>query len=188
MKYLVLASLVLGALGAGAALEQYKIDADHAQVLFVSNHMGFSKTYGWFEKVDGNFAIDDANLAASTVELNLAASSLSTAVKKRDQHLKGPDFLDTKQFPKITFKSESIKKLKDKTYEISGKLTLHGVTNTEVMKFERMKTGEDPWKNMRTGGEGRMTIKRSQYGIKYMMDGIPDEVEIIASLEGLLKK
>jgi len=185
MKRIMFIGLVLAAGVVHAAADKYKVDKDHAQVLFVSNHLGFSKTYGWFTKVEGDFEIDEANPSASKVDLNIVANSLTTAVEKKDQHLKSPDFLDTKQFPKVTFKSETVKKVDDKTYEIKGKLTLHGKTNTEIMKFERMKTGEDPWKNIRTGGEGKMTIKRSDYGIKYMMDGIPDQVEIIASLEGI---
>ena len=188
MRKFALLALSLIAASAFAAPEKFKVDPDHAQVLFVSNHLGFSKTYGWFEKVEGNFVLDDASPAANQVELNIVADSLTTAVKKKDQHLKSPDFLDTKQFPKITFKSDSVKKLDDKNYEIKGKLTLRGVTNPVTMKFNRMKTGEDPWKNTRTGGEGRMMIKRSEYGVKYMLDGIPDDVEIIVSLEGIRQK
>lgn len=184
-------SLVISALLAApalAAVDTYKVDGDHAQVLFVSNHMGFSKTYGWFEKVEGSFKLDEADISKSSIDLVIHANTLTTAVKKKDQHLKSPDFLDTKQFPKILFKSDSVKKISDKQYEIAGKLTLRGVTKPVTMKFERMRTGEDPWKNHRTGGEGRLTIKRSEYGVNYMLDGIPDEVEIIASLEGIRQK
>jgi polyisoprenoid-binding protein YceI len=188
MRFAALLAAMAVACGANAAVDKYKVDADHAQVLFVANHMGFSKTYGWFTKLSGDFELDEANPSASKINLVIDANSLTTAVPKKDQHLKSPDFLDTKQFPKITFKSDTVKKVNDKNYEIAGQLTLHGVTKPVTMKFERMKTGEDPWKNTRTGGEGRMTIKRSDYGVKYMLEGIPDEVEIIASLEGIKQK
>ena len=183
----ITAALLLSSQMSLAAMETYKVDGDHAQILFVANHLGFSKTYGMFKTVSGEFKIDDAALKTSSVEMSINADSLTTLVDKKDQHLKSPDFLDVKQFPKITFKSDSITK-SGNNYEIKGQLTLHGVTKPVTMKFNRMKTGEDPWKNIRTGGEGRMTIKRSDFGINFMKDGIPDDVEIIASVEGIKQK
>ncbi len=187
VKSVVIASLLFG-ISLAHAEETWNVDKDHAQVLFKATHLGFSHVYGWFKSVSGTVMLDDKNPAKNSVNLEIDADSLDTMVTKRDQHLKGPDFFDVKQFPKVTFKSDSVKKLDDKNYEIKGNLTLHGVAKPVTLTFNRFKTGEDPWKNTRTGGEGKFTIKRSDFNMKYMLEGISDEIEIVASIEAIKKK
>ena len=73
----------------------------HTSVIFGISHMGFSYTYGRFNKVAGSYVLDEANPAASSFELTIDASSIDTNDAKRDEHLRGADFLNTNEFPDL---------------------------------------------------------------------------------------
>ena len=167
----------------------YKIDASHTAVVFKISHLGFSHTYGQFPDVAGSFTINESKPEKSTLELSMDVDKINTFDAKRDKHLKSPDFFNSKQFPKITFKSKSVKKVSANNYEISGDLTMHGVTKPLTFTFVRSRTGQDPWGNTRTGGDTTFKVKRSDFGMTYMQgeNQIGDEVELIVSVEGIRK-
>ena len=98
-----------GIFGSSAFAQQanYAIDNSHTSVIFSISHLGFSYCYGRFNKVEGTFSLDAAKPEASMFDVTIDTNSVDTNDKKRDQHLRGPDFFDGKQFPKITFKSET---------------------------------------------------------------------------------
>ena len=176
--------------GAAAASPQttvFQIDPVHTFILFKVGHLGFSQTYGRFTAVNGQFSIPDKG--EISIDLTIDASSLITHDEKRDKHLKGPDFFDTKQYPQITFKSQSVKALKNNEYEINAIINMHGKSKLISTKFQQARRGTDPWGQTRTGGEARFTIKRSDFGINFMIgpDQIPDEVEVLVSIEGIQK-
>lgn len=181
----VLALALSGTSSLSFAADKYDIDPTHATFLFKINHLGFSNTYGWFKNFSGSFTIDEKDASKSSVNLEIDVASVDTNAPKRDDHLRGPDFFNVKQNPKITFASKSVKMTKANTYEVSGDFKMNGVTKPISFTFNRLKTGEDPWKKIRTGGEMNLKIKRSDYGIKYGLPGIGDDVEIIVSLEGV---
>ncbi len=168
-------------------VQKFKIDESHTSVVFKISHLGFSYTYGQFPGVDGSFTINEAKPEASTLEVNLDVDKITTHNAKRDKHLKSPDFFNSKQFSKITFKSKSVKKTGANKYEISGDLTMHGVTKPLTLTFSRSRTGSDPWGNTRTGGDTSFKVKRSDFGMNFMQgeNQVGDEVEIMISLEGI---
>lgn len=180
--------VTLFGVGTAQAADVYNIDPDHTVVLFKANHLGFSNTYGQFNKVEGTFTVDETKPEKSKIELTIDTASVDSNSQKRDEHLRGPDFFNAKQNPKITFKSSKVKKVSDSSWEVEGKLALNGVTKTITIPFERFKTGEDPWKNVRTGGEAKFMIKRSDYKMNYMIPQISDEIELVVALEGIKKK
>lgn len=165
----------------------YKIDAAHTSVVFKINHLGFSNVWGQIPGATGTFTINEAKPEKSTLEVSLDADKVNTHEPKRDKHLKSPDFFNSKQFPKIIFKSKSVKKLDANKYEISGELTMHGATKPLTIVFQRARTGQDPWGNTRTGGETSFKIKRSDFGMNFMIgeNQVGDEVEMFVSLEGI---
>ncbi|MEZ4222751.1 MAG: YceI family protein [Polyangiaceae bacterium] len=171
--------------GATAELKgSYKLDTAHSVVVFSAKHAGLSWTYGSFNKVDGKITIDE-DLAKSSVELDIDANSLFTAVKKRDDHLKGPDFFNTKQFPNITFKSKEIKADGD-NYSVTGDLTLHGVTKPVTLTMNHVGHGDFPMdKSFRAGFEGTTTIKRSEFDMKNMLEAASDEVRLTIAIEAI---
>lgn len=169
---------------AGAA-GTYDIDAGHSHVLFRITHLGVSSSYGQFIKIGGTFTLD-ADPAKSSVELTIDAASIFTADKKRDEHLKSPDFLNVQQFPTITFKSTSVKALDEKKYEVVGDLSLHGVTKPVTVTMEHIGAGVSPADNKTflTGFEGEFTIKRSEFGMNYMPGALGEDIRVIVAVEG----
>jgi polyisoprenoid-binding protein YceI len=164
------------------AADTYKVDTVHSTVLFRVSHLGASNSYGRFNDITGTLTLGDAG---GSVDLQVKAESIDTANEKRDQHLKGPDFFAVKQFPLIQFKGDQVKKTAADAYEIAGKLTLHGVTRDVTVKATKVGSAKDPQGDVRTGFECKFKIKRSDFGMTYMVGPIGDEVELIVSLECL---
>lgn len=171
--------------GALAAADRYALDPDHASVVFKVNHLGFSHTYGRFNKVEGELVLDEAAPAKSSLRLTIDAESVDTGNARRDAHLRGPDFFDCKQFPKITFTSKAMRKAGDKVWEVTGDLALHGVTKSLTLTVHQLGTGQDPWGKTRTGGDLEFTVKRSEFGMNFMPGGIGDDVTLMVSIEGI---
>ena len=169
-----------------AQVESYDIDPAHSAVIFRVSHLGYSHTYGRFRKISGRIKVDKKKAANSSVAIEIDADSVYTADKKRDKHLRSPDFLNTKQFPKIAFKSTKVRK-SGKTYVITGQLTLHGVTKTVTVKMKHVGEGKDPWGNYRSGFDGSLTVKRTDYGMSKMVGPAGDKIELMISIEGMRK-
>ncbi|MDQ7007169.1 MAG: YceI family protein [Acidobacteriota bacterium] len=180
----LLAAAFFAVAGPAFAADTYKIDPVHTNVIFAIEHLGVSKFHGRFNDVSGTFTIDKADPAASSIHLEIKAASVDTHSEKRDNHIKSPDFFNVRQFPVITFKSTKVS-AKGKTWTISGDLSFHGVTRNITVDFHLIGEGKDPWGNYRAGGTVRFTIKRSDFGMKYMQGPLGDEVEIIVNIEGI---
>lgn len=186
----LLGSLFAAALlvGGVAHAETYEIDGSHAFAVFKVSHLNIAPAYGQFVKIGGSFDFDAAAPDKTKIKVEIDADSVFTGNKKRDDHLKGPDFFDTKQFPKLTFESTKVAKAGDNTFTITGNLTLHGVTKPVTFTATKTGAGKDPWGNDRVGMETTFTINRMDYGIAYMPDGLGKEVTIMISFEGIKKK
>lgn len=170
---------------AAAAPTKYSVDAVHSAVIFSVKHFNAGYTFGRFNDFTGSIVLDSANPANSSIEVVVKTESVDTANAKRDQHLRNADFFNAKQFPTITFKSTSIKPLGDDKFELKGTLTLNGKTQEITAPFVKTGEGKDPWGGYRVGGEATFSVKRSDFGITYMPDGIGDEVRLIISIEGI---
>jgi polyisoprenoid-binding protein YceI len=102
------------------------------------------------------------------VEASIDASSISTRMDKRDEHLRSPDFLDTAKFATIAFKSTEVKKAGEGKYKVAGNLTLHGVTKQVVLDVESPTTElKDPYGNVKRGAVATTTINRKDFGLNW---------------------
>jgi polyisoprenoid-binding protein YceI len=180
-----LAALALALLAAPAAADDYAIDPTHTAVLFRVKHLGVSYTYGRFNEVEGTFKLKDG--LPDAIQVTIQAKSVDTGNKKRDDHLRGPDFFNVKQFPTITFKSKAVKRTGTDTFEVTGELSLHGKTKEITFAAKKIGEGKDPWGGYRAGAELVFTVKRSEFGMTYMPDGIGDDVRIVVGVEGIKK-
>lgn len=160
------------------------MDGVHSSVIFRIKHMGVSYFYGRFNHVSGTFTFDDGDASNTSFNIEVKVRSIDTNSKKRERHLKSPDFFNAKQFPLITFKSTEVKKNGDDTFEVTGDLTLHGVTKPLTATFERVGSGSARGGGTLTGFETILTLKRSEFGMNYMMGGLGDEVRLFISIEG----
>jgi len=185
---ITLATILTFSFGA-MATETYDIDMYHSSVLFKVNHLGASNFYGRFNDISGTVVFDDKNPSKSSVSITVKADSVDTNSKKRDDHLKSPDFFNSKQFPLITFKSKKVEKVNDKTFKVTGDLSIHGVTKQVSFNFNKTGEGKNPKGQKIAGGETSFTIKRSDFGMDYMQGPgmLGDDITLILSFEGVLK-
>ncbi len=177
---------LLFAASSSRAAEVFTVDPVHSSVLFRVKHFDAGYIYGRFNLFSGTFAFDDKNPADCKLEIEVKIDSIDSANADRDKHLKGPDFFSAKEFPTMSFKATSMKAGDEKNYEVTGDLTIHGVTKQVTVKLERIGTVKDPRSGKpRTGWETTFTIKRSDFGMKYGVPAIGDEVRVIVAIEGV---
>src|SRR5947208_4002611 len=130
--------------------DDYAIDGMHTAVTFKVSHLGLSWVYGRFNDVGGGFTLDAGNPAAASFTLTVKTDSIDSGNKKRDDHLRSPDFFNVKQFPQITFKSTGVKPI-DGGFEVTGDLTIHGATHPVTFSLKGGRTAEFPKGTTRTG-------------------------------------
>ena len=168
-----LASLLLGlSIVAGTApdirAETFTIDPVHSAVLYRAGHFGVSHSWGRFSDISGTLSLDDPNAENNSIDITVKATSIDSGAAARDEHLRGPDFLNAKQFPTITFKSTQIKAVDPNTLEVTGNLTIHGVTRKVTFAVEGPTApGKDPWGNIRVGLSASTKINRKDFGLTW---------------------
>lgn len=170
-----------------SAGDTYQVDPAHSMVVFKALHLGVGHTYGLFRQVSGTLVVDEKKPEASQVSIEVEAESLYTGDKKRDTHLRSPDFLNVKQYPKITFKSTKVRKAA-KGAEIEGDLSLHGVTRSVKVQMDLVGKGKDPWGNDRVGFEGSFQVKLSDHKIAGMPGAVGETITLTVAVEGIKKK
>ena len=190
MKKSIIAALSLGYLIAHSAVaaETYEIDPNHSFVLFKVSRFGSEYVYGRFTGgLSGTMSTDPVAPEKSAVALEVKTDTLDTGFAQRDKDIKSPDFLNAKQFPVITFKSTSVQKLSEQLYSVTGDLTFHGVTKPVTVQANIIGQGKGPKGEVRTGVELHFTVKRSEYGVKYGLPDLGDDVEMTVAVEGVRK-
>lgn len=166
------------------AAETFQVDAVHSSVIYRVKHMNASYAYGRFNDFSGSFTIDAADATKCAFDLAVKTAGIDSGNEKRDQHLKSPDFLNAKQFPTITFKSEKVELKSKDTFLVTGNLTLHGTTKPVTIEVVTTGAATGPRGGKVAGIEATFTIKRSDFGMKNMIPMVGDEIRLIASLEG----
>ena len=191
LPLVTLAALALGlASTASAAVETYAIDPVHSSVAFSIRHF-VSKVPGSFTKFAGTITVDRANLANSSVDATIEVGSVSTASEARDKHLKTPDFFDAEKFATITFKSKAWKATGESTFDVTGDLTIHGVTKEVVLKVTSLGFGPGSRGAMLSGWEATTAIKKSDFGVNgpaMLGAALGEDVAITIGIEADLKK
>jgi polyisoprenoid-binding protein YceI len=145
----------------------YTIDPAHTRIGFVARHAMVTKVRGAFNEFTGTAVLDGANPANSRVEVTIQAASIDTRNAQRDGHLRGNDFLAMEEYPQITFVSTGVRQAGESTFEVTGDLTIKGVTNAITIPFEFEGAATDPFGNERVGFEGSVAINRKDYGVTW---------------------
>lgn len=166
------------------AADVYKVDSVHSTAIFRIKHMNTSFSYGRFDAISGEFALDGQNPAQCRFDVQIKSASLDTGNPARDKHVKGPDFLNVVQYPTLGFKSRSVSKSGTDEYEVTGDLTLHGVSRPVTVKIVKTGEAKDPRGKAIAGFETKFTIKRSDFKMDKMVGPVGDEVGILVSVEG----
>jgi polyisoprenoid-binding protein YceI len=186
------AALILAATPLFAA-ETYTVDKVHSNAQFTIRHL-MSKVTGKFTEVEGAVQVDRTKPEASAVEFKIKTASIDTANKQRDDHLRSPDFFDAANNPEITFKSSKMKATGKDSYQVTGTLTIRGVSKEITVPVSVLGEMKDPWGNERVGFEIQTTLNRKDYNILWnkTLDAggylLGDDVAVNLTLEAVKKK
>ncbi len=167
-KTIVTAISIVFAMTTTAFGADWKIDTDHSAAHFAIKHMAISKVKGTFDKVSGKLEFHESGLNPFTLEIIIDPISIDTGVEKRDAHLRSADFFDVEKYQSINFTSEKVSPTGNGTYEVEGKLTMHGVSKNIKIALEGLQQEvKDPWGNIRKGAQLTADINRKDFGIIY---------------------
>lgn len=145
----------------------YNVDPAHTRIGFVARHAMVTKVRGAFKEFTGSGYFDGEDATKSNLEITIQAKSIDTANTDRDNHLRSNDFFDMDVYPEIQFKSTGVVKTGEDEYEVTGDLTVRGVTNSITIPFEVSGPVKDPWGNQRIGLEGHVQVSRKDWGINF---------------------
>jgi len=162
----------------------WKIDDTHSMGLFRVQHSGAGMFWGRFDGVTGIITTSGIPTGTLALDVSIDTNSVSSANKDLDGHLRSPDFFSVKEFPTMTFVSTSSKKLPGNMWEVSGNLTMHGVTKLITTNVEMTGQAESP-RGKKIGFEAVFTIDRSEFGMSYGVEknAIGNSVRITVALE-----
>ncbi len=191
-RTMVLATLgaVLAPCAVANAQIKYEIDKEHSSIIFKVKNRDITYIYGRFNDVSGTIEVNSlARPTRLTIKAQVKSKSIDTNSRKRDKHLKTPEFFGTSKNPVISFETKSSKRIErdSKRFELTGELKMLGVTKELTVVFEvtgkKLLTADQ----YRLGGQTSFTINRSDFGMDAMIPGIADEVTVIVTLEGQAK-
>jgi len=197
-KTLFPAAVVLALLGSAAVVAQntpgkpgspnpalvtggnYSVESSHTQILFAYDHMGFSNNMGLISEPTGTLSLDPKNPSAAKLSVTIPIANLRTGIPKLDEHLMKPDFFDSAKFPTATFVSTAVK-VEGTTADISGNLTIKGITKPVVLDATFYGAGKGVPQmggKENVGFNATTTIKRSDFGMGYGVPLVSDEIEL----------
>jgi polyisoprenoid-binding protein YceI len=160
----------------------YKVEPNHTRVLFAVSHLGFTTYYGEFVGASGQLQLDPANVGKSSLEVSVPVAGVSTPSDKLTGELKSADWFDAAKFPTITFKSTQIVSTGADTADVTGDLTMHGVTKRVTLDAKFNTAGVNPLDKAYTAGfEVSGTVKRSDFGVTKYVPMVGDDVHLIIS-------
>lgn len=184
-----LSTLLLATALAGTPLvataAPWTVDPSHTTIGFSVNHLGFSTTYGVFSDYSATIDFDPENIEATSVEFTIKADSINTFWAARDEHVRGPDFLNVSEHPEITFVSTNVTKTGDETADLTGDLTIAGVTKSVTLNAKLNKIGPNPFNPEATVAGFDLTgeIDRTEFGIGFGAPAVGAVMPIEISLE-----
>ena len=164
------------------------IDRSHSEVAFQVRHL-LSKVRGRFADFNGTIDFDESTPQNSRIDVTINAASIDTAESDRDTHLRSADFFDVEKYPMLTFKSTSVTPRGDNTYDVSGDLTIHGVTRPVVLPASFLGSAQDPWGNRKYVFEAELTLNRKDFGLVWnaaLETGgflVGDDVRVLLSIQ-----
>lgn len=145
----------------------YALDKTHSSLAFVARHSMITKVRGTFTEFSGTAQVHGQDPASSSVSVDIDVASVNTGSEDRDHHLTSGDFFDVAQFPKITFVSTGVEVLDQDSVEITGDLTIKGVTKPVTIPFEFTGAATDPSGNDRIGFEGKTEVNRRDFNLTW---------------------
>lgn len=180
-EIIALTLLATPALGAPAA---YQLNKDHTDVTFTISHLGFTSKHGWFRDISGVLTIDPAAPEGAKLDVTIKSASVDTNHAQRDKDISAPGWLDVARFPDIRFVSTKVSRLGPDTADVTGDLTLHGITRPVTLHVKLNGSGPNPFDGSPTlGFTAKGSLKRSDFGMTQFLPAIGDQVDIVIDTE-----
>jgi len=188
MKKLSLAAAALF-MSINVSAADYVIDTQggHASINFKIPHLGYSMLLGRFNDFSGNFSYDESNVSATKIEVLVNTTSLDSNHAERDKHLKGGDFIEVSKFGDAKFVSTSVVEKSGGKLEVTGDLTLHGVSKAITIDAVKIGEGDDPWGGYRAGFSGTTVLRLGDFNIPERLGPASTEVVMDLHIEGIRK-
>ncbi len=174
-------------LTAKSTMTKWVLDPTHSELGFKVKHLMISNVSGTFGKF--NAEIDGEDFRKSKVHVTIDVASISTNDDNRDGHLKAADFFDVENHKTITFEGGSFTKLDEENYQLSGILTIKGISKDFKLDVEFLGINKDPWGNEKSGFSVNGKISRKDWGMNWnaaLETGgvlVSDEVKIHAEIQ-----
>jgi polyisoprenoid-binding protein YceI len=186
-----LALVTASALAGAAYADNYEIDGQHSWITFKINHGIYAVAHGQFDVVAGQIVFDKDDVTKSSVKAEIDVNSIHTALEQRDADLKGPDFFNAAEFPKITFESTKVEKVDDKTGKVTGNLTISGASKEITLDVTLVNEAVAPWDPNLTKAAFSATAKISTADFPMAKAaagfGLGPDVEVVIDLEAAKK-
>jgi polyisoprenoid-binding protein YceI len=186
MKKIIVSTAAIFLLVTASFAQEWNMDKAHSQIMFGIAHMGINTISGNFGTVDAKFTATKDDFSDAVIELTADVNSINTGNEQRNNHLKSDAFFDVAKYGTLTFKSTSFKKMDDKNYQLTGDLTLHGVTKSVVLNATFNGTITNPQSKKTVAGfKVTGSIKRTDFGIatNFPPTMLGDDVMIVANTE-----
>ena len=162
----------------------YELENTHGYITFSYSHLGFSTPHVGFNAFDVSLDADSEDPTQSKVNVTIDAASIDSRVDEFDEHLNGPDYFDTSTHPKITFSSTKIVATGENTFDLTGDLTVKGVTKPVTLAATINKADKHPMRGVPTIGlSATGTLSRSEFGLGKFAPAVGDEVTLFVTVE-----
>jgi polyisoprenoid-binding protein YceI len=148
-------------------MSKWVIDSDHTAAGFSIRHLMIANVRGHFNKITGTIHFDPSDVTHSSVEVTIDAASICTGIKKRDEHLRSPDFFDVEKYPQITFKSTKVEIAGSNRCKVIGDLTIHGIICSVTLEVEYFGPINSPFGATSMGFAATTMINREEYGMTW---------------------
>jgi polyisoprenoid-binding protein YceI len=179
---------------AGVRVGRWTIDPSHSLVEFSARHMMVTNVKGRFTGITGVIVWDEGDLARSTVEVDIDASSIDTRDERRDTHLRSPDFFEVEKYPTLVFKSTRVVPKGAEEAEVHGNLTIKGVTREVALDTELNGVGKNPYGKTVAGFTATTTVNRKDFGLEWnvaLETGgflVGDTIKVTLEIEAVLQE
>ncbi len=164
---MMIALMTTAITASAGAQTTWSLDNSHSNVKFTVDHLLISEVDGSFRTFGGSMTASKPDFTDAQIEFTVDVASISTDNEMRDNHLKGDDFFNAEKYPKMSFKSTSMKKVGEGKYELTGNLTIRDVTKPVKFNVVYGGTVKDPWGNTKAGFKATGTINRFDYNLKW---------------------
>jgi polyisoprenoid-binding protein YceI len=168
---------------------KWVIDPMHSEIQFKVKHLVISTVTGSFKSFEGTLETEGDDFGKAKVSVSINTDSIDTNQPQRDEHLKSAEFFDAAQFPQISFNAKSVKKSGDDEFEVTGDLTIKGVTKSVTVLAEYGGSTDDFYGNTKAGFEVTAKVSRKDFGLTW--NGITeagsvvvgDEIKLFANIQ-----